>query len=184
LYRAGNSAGAAARFREALELDSQSELAASYLELAEDRLRQSRRRNVPSVATPVPGEELRISAADLPRARPTPGTARLTVYFNSPLNAGSIVVVVDGETLSEIPFDHTRHGFLGIRREGSGIVKRVLLIPSGAREVTVTLNGEKSGTIGTKTFRESLSAGSDWTLRIDQADRSSPASFFLVRTSR
>ena len=43
-YRSGNYATAAGHFSAALELDPQSELAADYLELAEDRSRQARQR--------------------------------------------------------------------------------------------------------------------------------------------
>lgn len=184
LYRAGSFGAASARFREALELDPQSELAASFLDLSEGRQRQARARPSSDAVPRAAVDDLDLSRATLATAQAKPGTARITVYFNAPINAGAIVVTVDGETEAEIPFDHSRKGFLGIRREGSGTVKRVLLVPSGAREVAATLIDDKRGPIGTGSFRETLPANSDWTLRVDQPDRFADASFFLVRTSR
>jgi serine/threonine protein kinase len=183
-YRSGDYSGAMDQFQQALELDPQSELAASYLDLAEDRLQQARRRRTSTSPSRTSGDEIKLSRKDLPVAKTKPGNARLTVYFNSPINAGAIVVTVDGETLAEIPFDHTKKGFLGIKREGAGTVKRVLLAPSGQRSVAVALIDRKRGNIGSKTFRTTLPTNSEWTLRVDQPDRYSDPSFFLVRTSR
>lgn len=183
-YRSGNYVTAVEHFREALELDPQSELAAGYLELAEDRSRQARRpRSTTAPRRPV-GPDLELSSAGLPSAKPKPGNARITVYYNCPINAGTVTIAVDGETLAEIPFDHTKKGFLGLKTEGSGTIKRVLLAPSGRREVVVTITDRKRGAIGSKTFQETFVKGSEWTLKIDQPKKSSEASFLLVRTSR
>jgi hypothetical protein len=184
LYRRGEYSSSAVRFRQALELDPQSEIASSYLELAEERWRQARSRRAAPAPTPAPGDELEVTRADLPAPPPTTGTARLTVYFHSLINDGSIVVAIDGVTLAEIPFDHTTRGFLGFKKSGTGTVKRVLLAPSGTHDVSVSLNDRKRGLVGSKTFRETLTAGTEWTLRIDQPDRNAAASFFLVRANR
>lgn len=181
-YRAGRYSTAMERFTEALDLDPQSEIASDYLELARDRAHQTSRRPTTSTASRTRGEELNLDRATMPQARQESGTARLTVYYNCPINAGSVVVTVDGETLSEIPFDHTTKGFLGFKVDGKGTVKRVLLAPSGTRRVTVTLNDRKRGVIGTKTFAETLPAGSEWTLRIDQPKASADPNFFFVRS--
>jgi len=182
-YRSGNYATAVGHFKQALELDPQSELAADYLGLAEDRSRQTRRQRSSSAPSRVSSPELVLSAA-LPVARQAPGNARITVYYNCPINAGSVTIAVDGETLADIPFDHTKKGFLGLKTEGSGIVKRVLLAPSGARTVAVTITDKKRGVIASKTFSETLPRDSEWTLKIEQPKSSSDASLFLVRTSR
>jgi len=125
-----------------------------------------------------------VSKKDLPAPPPTPGTARLTVYFVCPINEGSIVVAIDGVTLSEIPFDHTTKGFLGFKKSGGGTVKRVLLAPPGTHDLSVSVNDRKHGLVGSETFRQTLAPGSTWTLRIDQPTRSSTPAFFLVRTDR
>ena len=183
-YRSGNYATAAGHFRGALELDPLSELAADYLELAEDRSRQARRRRSTSTPSRVASPELILSPAAAPVARQAPGNARITIYYNCPINAGAVTIAVDGETLADIPFDHTKKGFLGLKTEGSGIVKRVLLTPSGARTVVVTITDRKRGVIASKTFSETLPKDSEWALKIDQPKSSSEASLFLVRTSR
>ena len=182
-YRSGNYATAVGHFKQALELDPLSELAADYLGLAEDRSRQARRQRSTSAPSRVSSPELVLSAAP-PVARQAPGNARITVYYNCPINAGSVTIAVDGETLADIPFDHTKKGFLGLKTEGSGIVKRVLLAPSGARTVAVTITDKKHGVIASKTFSETLPKDSEWTLKIEQPKSSSDASLFLVRTSR
>jgi tRNA A-37 threonylcarbamoyl transferase component Bud32 len=183
-YRAGNYTTAASRFREALDLDPQSELAADYLDLVRDRGRQARQRPTASRPSPDASTELQLPAAGVPAIRHPPGNARITVYYNCPINSGSITVAVDGETVSEIPFDHTKKGFLGIKTEGRGTIKRVLLAPSGPRTVAITLIDAKRGVIGSEAFRQTLPNDSEWTLRIDQEKIASAPSFKLIKTSR
>ena len=183
-YRSGNYATAAGHFRGALELDPQSELAADYLELAEDRSRQTRRQRSTSAPSRASSPDLVLSPAALPVAKRAPGNARITVYYNCPINAGTVTIAIDGETLADIPFDHTKKGFLGLKTEGSGIVKRVLLAPSGARTVAVTITDRKRGVIASKTFSTTLPRDSEWALKIDQPKGSSDASLSLVRTNR
>ncbi len=183
-YRSGNYSAAAGLFREALELDPQSELAAGYLELAEDRSRAATRQRSTSAPTRVSGPELKLSPAGLPAAKPKPGNARITVYYSCPINAGVLTVAVDGETSVNIPFDHTKKGFLGLKSEGTGTIKRVFLAPSGKRSVAVTITDKKHGVVGSKTFQETLFNDSDWTLRIDQPTTSVEPAIFLIRTSR
>ena len=115
---------------------------------------------------------------------PTPGMARLTVYFNSPINAGTITVTVGGETLGVIPFDFTRKGFLGRKKKGTGIVKRVFVLPSGRRAIGVQLTGSEEGPLGYRSFEQQFGDGTDWTLRIDMPSATSKPQFFLVRAGR
>ena len=183
LYRAGSYAAAAARFREALELDPQSELASDYLELAEDRWRQARRRRPNAAPAKREAPELQLPTAALPAARPTPGNARITVYYPCPINAGAVTVAVDGETVAEIPFDFTEKGFLGIKTEGSGTVKRVFLVPSGERDVEIAVRDRKRGVIGSQSFHATLAAGSDWSVRINHDRPAATPAFFFVKTS-
>ena len=184
-YRSGNYTTAAGLFREALALDPQSELASDYLGLAEDRSRQTRRRTPPSTSgARAPAGELQLKPLGAPQVRQEPGTARITVYYVCPINAGSITVAVDGETISDIRFDHTKKGFLGIKMEGQGTIKRVILAPSGTRSVAVTLSDRKRGVIGSRTFTTTLAKDSEWTIRIDQPKSSADPSFSLIRTSR
>ena len=119
-----------------------------------------------------------------PPARPTPGTARITVSFNSPINAGTITVTLNDAVLSNVPFDFTRKGFLGMRRRGTGSLKRVLLAPSGRQNIGVQLRDADRGLVGSASFQRNLDAGTDWTLRVDLPAPDAEASFYLVQTSR
>jgi len=184
-YRSGNYVSAAGIFREALALDPQSELASDYLGLAEDRSRQtSRRSSTTTTGNRTTGGELTLKPAGVPAVRQIPGNARITLYYICPINAGSITIAVDGEAISEIPFDHSKKGFLGIKTEGHGTIKRVLLAPSGERTIAITLTDRKRGVIGSTTFRETLPTDSEWTIRINQSRSSTDPSFSFVRTSR
>ncbi len=179
LYRNGSYASAAERFRQALDLDSQNEIAVSYLELAEEKVRSTRRRTS-SASTTRPGRtESPVSTAQ-PTPSPAPGIARITLVFDSPISAGTISVALDGESLAEVPFDFSHTGFLGFKRKGRGTVKRVILTPSGRRTVGVRLTDSKSGPLGSATFANDLPPGSEWTLRVDLPSSTARPSFFLV----
>jgi Tfp pilus assembly protein PilF len=182
-YRAGRWDDAVDRFSEALEADADNELAASFLELAEERRRTAGRTTPPARSTsPSRSASAGSSAVNpAPAVRPTPGTARITVFFNSPLSQGTLRVSVDDEPVAEVPFDFTERGFLGIRKKGTGTVKRVVLIPSGSRRVGVELLDADGRAIGGERFDERLAAGSDWTLRVDMPDDDATPGFYLVR---
>ncbi len=182
-YRAGRWDDAVARFSEAIELDPDNEIAASFLELAEER-RQAAGRSTPRARSAAASRATTPDTTrrrDQPTARPTPGTARVTVFFNSPLNAGTVRVTIDDESIAEVPFDFSERGFLGIRRKGTGVVKRVVLIPSGTRRVGVELLDPDGRSLGVRHFDERLAAGSDWTLRVDMPDDDATPGFYLVR---
>ena len=107
----------------------------------------------------------------------------MTVFFDSPLNAGSVVVSVDGQSVATVPFDFTRKVVFGIKRKGSGKVKRVVIIPAGPHTVGVQLNDVDRGLVGESTFDVVLDGGSDWTLRVNLADEEGTPEFDLVRAA-
>jgi len=179
LYREGRYAAAGERFQSALELEPDNDIAASYLDLSSER---GRSRSAPAAAS-TRTTRLVIVPSSVPTPRPTPGVARITAYFNSPLNSGSLVVTLDGETLEKITFDFTRSGFLGLKRRGAGQVRRVLLAPSGEHEVGIQLIDAERGLLGQQVFHANLRASSDWTLRADLPKGAERPSFYLVKAS-
>ncbi len=183
-YRKGQYRSAAELFEQALELDPENELAASFLDLANERQRGSSRRVPQSTARRPSAAPAATSRVSEPPAQPTPGTARITVVFNSPLNAGVLTVTLNDTVLAEIPFDFTSAGFMGIRRRGTGTVKRVLVAPSGQQRVGIQLRDPRRGLIGSGSFQRGLGAGSDWTLRVDLPAADAAVSFYLVETTR
>ncbi len=183
-YRAGRFARAVESFEAALELDPGHELAASFLELARERRRaEARPRSGPQPqaprTAPPPG-----AADEAGRTVAPAGTARITVTFNSPLNAGSIVITQDAEVLAQIPFDFTRKGALGIKRRGTGLVQRVIQTSSGEHRIGVELHDAERGVVGRAVLDRRFAAGSEWTLRIDQPSATAEPGFFLVATRR
>ena len=73
---------------------------------------------------------------------------------------------------------------MGIRRRGTGTVKRVLVAPSGEQRVGIQLRDPRRGLIGSASFQRGLAAGSDWTLRVDLPAADGQVSFYLVETRR
>jgi hypothetical protein len=110
--------------------------------------------------------------------------ARLIVFFNSPINAGSIEVTCSGEPLAQVPFDFTTTNFLKMKRKGTGQVKRTLAIPSGRQTVSIRLIDQERGLVGERSFTERFPSGTDWTLRVDLPPNADQAEFYLVKASR
>jgi serine/threonine-protein kinase len=182
LYRSGDYRGARDRFRGALELDPLHEIAASYLELAQERLRSSRPQPAgPAAATgpAVPGTVRPAAAAPV-----TSGIARITLHFDSPISSGTVAVSLNGEALAEVPFDFSTAGFLGLRKKGRGAVRRVLLTPAGEHRIGVELLHPTRGVLGSASFIRGLDPDSDWTLRVDLPSERAEPSFFLVQRAR
>ena len=184
LFREERYDEAAERFAAALDLDEDSELAASYLDLTLERSQARATRPTPAPARRQQARQQRASPERSTPVAPT-GRARLTVFFRSPLSTGSVVVSVEGASRHEIPFDFSERTLFGLRtRKGTGTVKDVFTLPAGERVVTAQVVGAERGLLGTATFRRTLRPGSDWTLRIDMADVDSRPGFVLVQPSR
>ena len=183
LYRAGDYVDAGNIFREALELDPLNEIAASYLELSEERIPRAQTRRTTSRSTRATGAGT-VTSAPPPTPTPASGIARVTLSFDSPITSGVVAITLDGETLAEVPFDFSSKGVLGFKRKGSGTVRRVILTPSGTYEVGVQLFGEERSLLGAKSFKKTLAPESRWTLRVDLPGRRSDPGFFLVQSAK
>ncbi len=177
LYRGRDYPAARARFAAALELDPQHELAASYLELAEERLASDRARRAGATA---PSKATTAATTTAPQPTPQAGIARIAVVFDSPISSGAVALTLNGESLAEVPFDFTTSGFLGLRKKGRGTVRRVVLTPSGEHRVGIELRHAKRGVLGSASFVRKLAPNSDWTLRVDLPSEEAEPSFFLV----
>jgi hypothetical protein len=95
-----------------------------------------------------------------------------------------VQVTLDGESLADVPFDFSAKGILGLRRKGTGALKRVILTPSGQHRVGVQLVDAERGLLGSKSFAVDLSPESRWSLRVDMPTAAAEPSFFLVRSAR
>ena len=182
LYRKGDYNGALDHFRQALELDPQHEIAASYSELAEERIRSiriSRAAAVSSNARPAPGQ-----AKPPPPVTPKSGVARITVSFDSPISEGTVAVTFDGESLADVPFDFSTSAILGFKKKGRGTVRRVILTPSGKHTIGVELRDNRRGVLGSSTFVRLLEPDTEWTLRVDLTGEKAQPNFFLVKSAR
>ena len=183
LYRSGSYSDSARVFLQALELDPLNEIAASYLELAEERLHRAQVRPANSRTGRTSGTGT-ASAQSLPTPTPKSGVARISVSFDSPISSGVISITLDGESLAEVPFDFSTKGFLGFKRKGRGTVRRVIFAPSGSHDFGVQLLGQDRSRLGSKSFRKTLAADSRWTLRIDLPNKRAQPGFFLVQSAK
>lgn len=150
---------ARSRFEEALALNPDDTLAREFLELARERVRGG------AVARPLPPQ---VTAPPRPAPTPVPeGRARLDVYFNSPLSAGTVELEVDGKPLAAKAFDFSERGFLGVRRRRSGIFSDSFTVSSSVTRVFVRLRGEDGGVVGEQHVSVSLSPDMRYVLKID-----------------
>ena len=183
LYRAGDYIDARNVFGEALDLDPQNEIAASYIELSEERIQRAQTQRTTSSRT-ARAAAASTTAAPLPTPTPASGIARVTLSFDSPISSGVVTITLDGESLAEVPFDFSSKGFLGFKRKGRGTVRRDILTPSGTYEVGVQLLGEDRTVLGSKSFSKTLAPDSRWTLRVDLPNARSAPGFFLVQSAK
>ena len=180
-YRNGNYTDASQQFQQALDLDPQHEIAASYLELSRERIQSARVTR--TAAATVSGSTIR--ETEIPaEARPTSGVARITVTFDSPVSEGSLVVTLNGESLADVPFDFSQSTFLGLKKKGRGTIRRVILTPSGQHTLGIQLQHPKRGLLGSATFDRRLEPDSNWTLRVDLPNEKAEPNFFLVKPAR
>ena len=176
LYRRGQYQEAVERFAQASTIDPEDEIAASFLELARERAARSSTSSR-SRPTPAPQQVARPPAAS-PRA--TPATAELLISFESPISQGAVIIQVGSAPPETVSFSFTRRGMLGIRRAGTGRVRKTLVIPSGQQKVNVALRDEDGQVLGSDTFDRRIHGGSRWTLRIDLSSKSAQPLFYLV----
>ena len=181
-YRKGDYAGARGIFRQALDLDPKNEIAASYLELTEERLRSIQTSRTTAVASTARTQAGPTQAP--PPVTPKSGVARITVSFDSPISEGTVAVTFDGESLADVPFDFSTNAILGFKKKGRGTVRRVILTPSGNHRIGVELRDSRRGVLGSSTFLRLLEPESEWTLRVDLPGEKAQPNFFLVKSAR
>ncbi len=157
LLRDGNWRAAQARFEGVLELVPDDPLAREYLTLARERSRLPRA----SVERRLVG-----FATSTPTPAPT-GTARLEVYFNSPISAGVVELEEGGQTLLKKPFDFSTRGFLGVRKRATGIFQDAIDLPAGPHTFTVRLRGSEGEPLGEAAIPATLTGGGRFILKIE-----------------
>jgi predicted Ser/Thr protein kinase len=170
--RAGRFAQAREAFAAVLQLEPENVMAQQGLELA-----RARRGSTPS------GEA---TVGRVGQAAPTPtpgGTARLELYFNSPLSEGVFELELDGAMLSRKAFDFGSKGFMGIRRKGSGIVEDAFVLPAGSHKLLVRLRGEGGKVLGEQVFSVNARAGARLVLRVEMFSEKEVPRFSLTPRS-
>jgi eukaryotic-like serine/threonine-protein kinase len=154
------------RFQRALALVPRDTVTQEYADLAREHQLVPRAQ---PVRAPV------VAAAPAPQPPPPVGTARLELYFNSPLSTGSLVLRLDGQELADKPFDFRSKGFLGIRRKGTGVIEDAYKVTSGDHRLLVRLVDADGALLGEQTLPASFARGGRYVLKVEMdGDRSVP----------
>ncbi len=169
--RAGRVRDAETRFEDAVALDPSDPLTHEYLDLARERSRMPGGGR----AAPLPAS---LQGAAAPT--PVPGQARLELYFNSPLSAGSVELEVNGERLAMKPFDFTTRGFFGLKKKGAGIIQDAYTVQAGSSRLTVRLREENGTLRGEETLPATFVAGSRAVLKIEMTGERDVPRFTLT----
>jgi len=181
LYRQGRYREAITSLKESLRLEPEDELALSYLELARER---TRIRKTPLRTGSSPGrvssKKRGSSSAKTKEESSSTGLAAIALHYDAPLNSGLISITIDGEPLTEINFDFTKKGFLGIKKKGTGKIEKRLTLPSGKHKIGIFLTSPDMPKPSRKVFDKDLPPKSRWNLRIDQPSPGSAPSFYLL----
>lgn len=156
LLRKGRLAQAREAFQAVLELDPENALAQRGLELARGGSPGAR-----------PGEATVQRVGQAAPPVPAAGSARLELYFNSPLSKGEFELELDGSLLGRKAFDFGSKGFLGIRKRGSGIVEDAFTLPSGSHKLSVRLKGEQGQVLGEQVFTSQFAPAARYVLRVE-----------------
>ncbi|MGE5234892.1 MAG: serine/threonine protein kinase [Acidobacteriota bacterium] len=174
LLRQGRFRDAEGRFRQALEASPGDALVEEWLEAARERARMPRATREVVVPT--------VSAAPAPVAAAL-GPARLELYFNSPLSAGSVEIKLDGQLLASKAFNFYTKGFLGMgRKKGSGIVEDAYAVPSGPHRLSVQLRGDEEGQLWEQQIPVTLPPNGQAQLKIEMGgERAVPRFSVRVR---
>jgi len=187
LYRQGRYVEAIDRFEECLKLEPDNEVATSYLELAREHAklyneRKNRSRRPSSRKTSkhtLSGEKTGVA-----EEIESTGLATVSLHYDSPLNSGLITITIDDKPLTEISFDFTKKGFLGIKKKGRGVVEKNMTLPSGKHRIGIFLTSPEMSRPAHKVFEKTLKAESRWKLRIDQPGPGSTPSMFMLSSGR
>lgn len=167
--RAGRLGRAREAFSAAVALDPSNVLAQQGLELARSQWTSGSR------------GEATVSRVRLVMPTPTPaGSARLELYFNSPISQGELELELDGSLLGRKAFDFGSKGFLGIRRRGTGIVEDAFAVPAGSHQLLVRLKGEGGKLLGEQAFSLAATGGSRWVLKVEMFSEKEVPRFSLA----
>ncbi len=169
LLRQGRLSQARQAFQAVLELDPENVLAQRGLELS---------RGGGGGARPGEAQVQRVGLAT-PTA-PVGGSARIELYFNSPLSKGEFELELDGALLGRKAFDFGSKGFLGIRKRGTGIVEDAFPVAAGAHKLLVRLKGERGEVLGEQVFTVQLAAGARYVLRVEMFSEKEVPRFSLA----
>lgn len=175
LLRQGRHREALGRFESALELVPDDPLAREYRDLARERVRSPR---LPATGpTPAPV----VFAAPTPEAV---GTAKLDIYFNSPIAVGTVVVRLDDQPLANKPFDFRTRGFLGMWKNSSGEFRDSVSVPSGRHTLAVRLLDGKGSVLGEQSLPAQFAIDGRYSIRIDMDSQQAVPRFSLRGRAR
>jgi predicted Ser/Thr protein kinase len=171
LLRGGHWGAAADRFERALEILPGDSVTREYLDVAREHQRVPRLHVVAPVPTALP--------AAPPSAAPA-GQARIELYFNCPVSAGSYEVRLDGQELTAKPFDFRTKTLMFFKRKGSGVIEDAFVVKAGEHKLLVRLRGPEGTMLGEQTLPASFATDGRYVLKIEMESEQSVPRFYLT----
>jgi predicted Ser/Thr protein kinase len=162
---------AQSRFQRVLELSPGDGVSREYLELARDHQ---------LVPRPQPGRPPVTSVREAPIPAAPLGNARLDFYFNCPISVGSYLIKLDDQQLVDKTFDFRSKGFLGIRKEGSGVIEDAFTVKAGDHKVAVRLTGADGALVGEQSLPVSFATDGRYVLKIEMDGRQAVPRFTVT----
>jgi len=132
----------------------------------------------PRASRPEPVIAVRAAPTATPPA--TDGQARLELYFNSPLPAGSVEIEADGRQVSSKPFSFYQKGFMGLKKEGTGVVQDAYAVAAAARSLTVRLRAEDGRLLAEQSLPASFFNDGRFMLKIEMDGKQAVPRFTLT----
>jgi len=160
------------RFDRALVLLPDDPVLREWAEYVRERARS------PRASRPEPVIAVRAAPTATPPA--TDGQARLELYFNSPLPAGSVEIEADGRQVSSKPFSFYQKGFMGLKKEGTGVVQDAYAVAAAARSLTVRLRAEDGRLLAEQSLPASFFNDGRFMLKIEMDGKQAVPRFTLT----
>ena len=161
------------RFDRALELLPDDPMLREWADYIRERARS------PRASRPEPAIAVQVAAT--PTRLPTDGQARLELYFNSPLAAGAVEIEADGRQISSKPFSFYQKGFMGLKKEGTGVVQDAYAVAAAARSLTVRLKSEDGRLLGEQSLPANFCNDGRFMLKIEMEGKQAVPRFTLTQ---
>jgi hypothetical protein len=124
-----------------------------------------------------------------PQVAPTPATvakgdARVELFFNCPLSVVEVELALEGERIASKAWDFRTKNWLGLKKEGSGLVTDSFIWPAGNHRITLRLKDGDGHLLADQTLLTRLEIGGRYEIKVVMDTRQSTPTISLTRRVR